>query len=475
MRLRLVGIAAVFALGTGSACKSGGGSTMSPAAIVLALLSGNAQSATAGHAVAIAPSVTVTSNAQPKAGVTVTFAVASGGGSVTGATATTDANGTAQVGSWTVGTTAGANTLTATVTGATPVTFTATGNAGPAAVVSKSAGDAQTASAGLALATKPAVLVADQYGNAVAGVNVTFAVASGGGAISGATAATGANGVATVGGWSLGNAAGVNTATATAAGTGLTGNPQTFTETGVAGPVATLTKVAGDNLVALAGTVLSTSPAVRLADQFGNLVSNQSATFAVASGGGSVTGATPTSGANGVATAGSWTLGATPGTNTLTASSGGAPTVTFTVTGTAAFNAAQYAGNYSGIWTNTTFGSTGTNSATITVNSAASTISIVFVVTGTVLGQGGLNTTQGGSYGANGGSVSNIVVPVMGTVTFAVDAAGNITASGTNIPNPAINRWNATGTITSTRLSVTYTVTFTDGSTAVGNIALNHT
>jgi hypothetical protein len=57
----------------------------------------------------------------------VTFAVASGGGSITGANATTNASGVATVGSWTLGATARANTLTATVDGriGSPVTFTA--------------------------------------------------------------------------------------------------------------------------------------------------------------------------------------------------------------------------------------------------------------------------------------------------------------------------------------------------------------
>ena len=62
----------------------------------------------------------------------VTFTVASGGGSATGLSATTDAAGIAAVGSWTLGAIAGANTLTATsdsLTGS-PVTFTATGSAG---------------------------------------------------------------------------------------------------------------------------------------------------------------------------------------------------------------------------------------------------------------------------------------------------------------------------------------------------------
>ena len=279
---------------------------------------------------------------------------------------------------------------------------------------------------------------------------------------------------ATLGGWTLGNIAGVNTVSANVTTSGLNLTPVTFTETGVAGPVATLTKVAGDNVSAVVGSA-AVDAAVHQAcrsvrqcccesngdvrGRIGRRLRHRcDADFKL----------------GGTATVGGWTLGTTPGVNTLTASSGSAPTVTFTATGTAAFNASQYAGNYSGTWTNTTFNSTGTTSATVSVNTAASTMSIVFAVTGQVLGQGGVNTTQGGSYTNTGASVSNIVVPVMGTVTFAIDAAGNITASGTNIPNANINRWNATGTISATQVRVNYTVTFTDGSTAVGTISLNH-
>ncbi len=99
----------------------------------IALKAGDAQSASAGAAVAIAPSVVVTdAKSKPVAGVSVTFAVATGGGSVTGPSAKTNASGIAKVGSWKLGTAAGANTLTATSAGLTgsPVTFTATGNAG---------------------------------------------------------------------------------------------------------------------------------------------------------------------------------------------------------------------------------------------------------------------------------------------------------------------------------------------------------
>ena len=72
------------------------------------------------------PSVLVSdASGRPSAGAPVTFTVTSGGGTVTGGSATTDASGIATVGGWTLGTDAGANTLSA-ATGTLPqVTFTA--------------------------------------------------------------------------------------------------------------------------------------------------------------------------------------------------------------------------------------------------------------------------------------------------------------------------------------------------------------
>jgi hypothetical protein len=60
-------------------------------------------------------------------GVTVDFAVTSGGGSLTGAHVVSDASGTATVGSWTLGQNPGTNTVTATTAGLPPITFTAQG------------------------------------------------------------------------------------------------------------------------------------------------------------------------------------------------------------------------------------------------------------------------------------------------------------------------------------------------------------
>ncbi len=98
--------------------------------------------------------------------------------------------------------------------------------------ISVSVGNNQTATVGTAVGTLPAVLVANATGSPVAGVAVTFAVASGGGSITGASATSNANGIATVGSWTLGLTAGANTMTATSA--GLAGSPVFFTATGAA-------------------------------------------------------------------------------------------------------------------------------------------------------------------------------------------------------------------------------------------------
>src|SRR5205823_11540339 len=86
-----------------------------------------------------------------------TFAPAVGSGSVTGGTQTTNGSGIATVGSWTLSTTAGTNTLTATSSGLTgsPVTFTAEGTAGAAGRVAFTTAPSSGAQSGVALAQQP--------------------------------------------------------------------------------------------------------------------------------------------------------------------------------------------------------------------------------------------------------------------------------------------------------------------------------
>ncbi|MFL5539327.1 MAG: invasin domain 3-containing protein, partial [Longimicrobiaceae bacterium] len=95
--------------------------TITPAAPAnISVTSTNPQNGTVGAAVASVPTVHVTDtygNAVG-AGIPVTFAVTGGGGSLTGASTSTDASGNAALGSWTLGSTApGPNALSATVTG----------------------------------------------------------------------------------------------------------------------------------------------------------------------------------------------------------------------------------------------------------------------------------------------------------------------------------------------------------------------
>src|SRR5882762_8742821 len=76
-----------------------------------------------GQVVPTAPTVLVTdANDHPVPGVAVTFAITSGGGSVSPITQTTSATGLASV-EWTLGNAFGTNTLTATVAELPPVAF----------------------------------------------------------------------------------------------------------------------------------------------------------------------------------------------------------------------------------------------------------------------------------------------------------------------------------------------------------------
>jgi adhesin/invasin len=198
----------------------------------MAVNGGDGQSATAGAAVATAPSVLIRDvNNNPVSGVSVTFAVTTGGGSLgASGTVSTDANGIATSPAWTLGTTVGPNTLTASSTGLTDVIFNATGTVGAPTQISITAGDGQSVPAGTDVTPPLTVIVRDGNNNPVAGVDVTFAIATGAGSLTGATVVqTGVDGTAVAPAWTLDVVPGQNTMTATATGVAT---PATFTATG---------------------------------------------------------------------------------------------------------------------------------------------------------------------------------------------------------------------------------------------------
>lgn len=193
------------------------------------------QTAAAGTNVAEPPSVRVTDvNGNPMNGVSVTFAVTGGGGSVTPTPPVTNTDGIASAGFWTLGITPGVNTVTATVANVGQVVFTATGTAAPTTITAHTATE-QTARVSTPVLFPPAVLVRDQVGNPMAGVTVAFAVSAGGGTATPANVVTSSAGIAQLTTWVVGPTAGTNTISATIP--GLT--PVTFTATGITCPAPT--------------------------------------------------------------------------------------------------------------------------------------------------------------------------------------------------------------------------------------------
>jgi adhesin/invasin len=307
-----------------------GVTALAGAAAQLLVAAGDGLLATVNTLLPTAPAVRLRDAlGNPVAGVNLTFLPT--GGSVTGGNQITDATGLATVGSWTLGTIAGANTLTASGAGLTHV-FNANGVAGPPTALLATAGALQSAVVGAVVGTAPAVRALDQFGNPVPGAAIMFAVTGGGGRLSGPTQLTNAAGIATVGGWRLGTVSGANALTATLA--GLTA--VAFTATGLADAATQIVQLAGSGQAAIVNAILPTAAAVIVRDQFNNPVPGVPVLFAPASGGGSVTGGSAVTDTAGVARVASWRLGTLVGQNTLTASASGlmGSPVLFTASGT---------------------------------------------------------------------------------------------------------------------------------------------
>lgn len=298
---------------------------------------GNNQSVAAGAAVPVAPSVKVTdAGDNPIANVQVVFTVASGGGAVTGASTTTNASGIATLGSWTLGPTAGPNTLTVTSPAISGVslTFQAAGGAGPPANLVLLSGNGQTGTAGGNIPELPKVKVTDANGNFVAGVAVTFTPGANSGTVTGGSTVTDASGVAIVGSWKLGSTPGPQTLIATAS--GLNGSPLTISATAVAPVPSAIAVAGGDNQTARPGFNVPNSPSFRVTDPAGVPVPGVTVTFTVTEGGGSVSTPTSVTNTDGIVQV-TWTLGPSLGPNTLQASiPGGIPAVSVHATAAAA-------------------------------------------------------------------------------------------------------------------------------------------
>ncbi|MEP6573820.1 MAG: S8 family serine peptidase [Gemmatimonadota bacterium] len=309
-----------------------GPSNQAPALIVA--LSGTGQTGSVGQLLAAPIVVKVTNSAGAAvSGIVVTFNVTAGGGSLAASTVTTNGQGTASVG-WTVGQTVGTNidTVTATIPGSisgSPVTFTASTAAGPATLITLISGDQQSAEVGHPVPQPLVVEVKDQFGNLSVGRQVAWQITSGGGSVQSAASITDAQGRATMT-WTLGNTVGTAAQIVRAQ---ISSSGVNFSATGFL-TSGTLAIASGNNQNGPSSGQLASALVVTVKTPGNGLVAGDTVSWAVASGGGTLSAPTSITNVQGQATI-TWTLGAGAGAQTVTASSAGltGSPVTFTATG----------------------------------------------------------------------------------------------------------------------------------------------
>jgi adhesin/invasin len=307
------------------------------------------------------------------------------------------------------------------------VRFTATARAGAATRLVLVSGDGQSAPVGTALADSLVVRVEDGAGNPVAGVAVAWTASSGD--ISPATASSGADGRAAAR-RILGSGAGEQTATATAA--GLAGSPVVFTHTAQPGTASSLVLISGSGQSAPPGSELPDPLVVRVVDASGNGIAGQAVTWIVSTGGGAANPGTSQTDGDGLAST-RWTLGGSPGPNTLTAVASGIGLVTFSATATDDGGGSGPNAARSSVSADPTTIQAGTGLSTITVTVRNGTDAPVAGATVTLSASGSGNTlTQpAGITGADGVATGTLASTVPGTKVVTATVNGTVTINQT--------------------------------------------
>jgi hypothetical protein len=292
----------------------------------LASVSGDSQAAPVGTALPEPLMVQVTDAfGNPIAGAEITWLPDEG--SVSETLTVTDGEGLTSV-MRTLGPTARVQTTLASSQGlaGSPVAFTHTATAGDPSGVQIIDGNDQTGRPGTTLPRDLVVQVVDAAGNPVVAAAVTWVVTRGEGTLSPTTGTTDDSGRAATS-WTLGPTAGTNTAQAIVSGVGQA----EFTATAAAGTASEIRPVSGGGQTGQAGSGLGAPLVVEVLDDGENPVSGVAVTWTVESGGGSVSPASATTGADGRAST-AWTLGPSMGTQRVEASAAGAGSVRFEAT-----------------------------------------------------------------------------------------------------------------------------------------------
>jgi len=240
--------------------------------------SGGAQAGEVGSTLAEPVVVTISDafgNLVPRAAVSFE---AAGGGAADPASATTDATGVART-VWTLGETAGPQTLRATAADAS-VIVEAVAASGRMTSIEQVGAVVRRTSAGDTVPIR--LRVADRHGNGVAGVVVAFAVERGGGMVAPARVETGVDGLAQTL-WTTGTTAGLNALRVRAIDVRDTTVLVDLRTHG--GAAASVQLVRGGGQRAVAGNPVAVVPTVRVIDAHGNVVSAARVRFAASAGG----------------------------------------------------------------------------------------------------------------------------------------------------------------------------------------------
>ncbi len=212
----------------------------------ITIQTGNAQTGAVGAVLAVAPAVVIKDslgNVVPGVKVYFTKVSSSTSRPVNDSTVSTIA-GVATSGGWRMGAVPRADTLVATASVGS-VNFTATATVAPAVKVIAAAGDGQTAIEGTTLINPLVAKVVDSLGNAVSGVTVNFATASG--TLTPTSAVSNATGLASSS-WTLPLGPGAKSATASVT-TPAGVTPFTFSATALPVTPTLFVTILGSNVV----------------------------------------------------------------------------------------------------------------------------------------------------------------------------------------------------------------------------------
>lgn len=257
----------------------------------IAIVSGNNQQGEVAQPLAESLVVSVTDqDDRPVVGQVISFNLS--GGSISPAAAITDGQGKATF-HWTLGTTAGPQTMEAGIAASGSLkpkaTLSATGTPGPVSVIQKVSGNGQTAQVGTALPQALVVELTDDYGNPVPGADVVWQANDGN--MNTGVGTTDAQGQASAI-WTLGSTIGSQSATVLPQGTSVT--PETFSATATQAPPPHLAIVTQPSSSAPSGVTFARQPEIQLEDSQDNpiAIGGVAVTVAISSGGGTLGGTT---------------------------------------------------------------------------------------------------------------------------------------------------------------------------------------